>query len=99
VKKSTKEILDKLSGQNYSNSTRYKFNKKGNRYADGRVVIYNWISELCLCFQKRENELLIEFEKVILDKRKELNDMKDGEYKQGIIDTLKETVEAINKEK
>lgn len=70
MQKSSKELFDKLSDENYTESTRYRFKKEESKYLKGRLCFYDWISELCFHFQEREKNLSKEFEQIIADKKR-----------------------------
>lgn len=96
--KSTKEIIDYISTQNYSLSTQYKFPKNfpnPQKYIDGRLSTHNWISELCYYFQQKDKHLLDEFKSIIQAKRDELNILRSSDYKSGAMDGFKEIEDII----
>jgi len=77
----------------------YKYGKQKERgspkYRKGRITTYEWINNLSYYYIKQEENLKEEFILYLKSKSDEIKFLKDGDYKKGIIDVLKEVLEKI----
>jgi hypothetical protein len=93
-------ILEKLSHTINSHQTYFTFNKDEEvlspKYKKGRVSASKWLNELIFYFIKKENQFLIEFKDHIQEQKKNLSNLEDGDYKQGLFDELNLIEDMIN---
>jgi len=83
--------LEKLSDSLYSHITHYKFTKDEHlteKYRKGRVNAANWLNDLIFYYMQKEANLMDEFKEQIQNQKKELADIEDGDFKQGLFDEL-----------
>ena len=77
-----------------SNQTYYSFNKMDTdlsvKYRSGRVKASRWMNELIYFFIEKESKLILEFKEQLEEQRKKSLDLKDGDFKQGLLDELNE---------
>jgi hypothetical protein len=96
-------ILEKLSHTISSHQTYFTFNKDEERlsikYKKGRVSASKWLNDLIFYFIEKENKFLIEFKDHIQEQKKNLADLEDGDYKEGLFDELNLIEDMINKNK
>ena len=93
MKKTTRETLDTLGATLYVHSTRYKFDKHklySDKYRKGNLAVYDWLSELCFYYLKKEEALMKEFLEVLDTKQEELNNLPDGEFKAGVFNAIRD---------
>jgi hypothetical protein len=96
--KNSIDIIENLSLKCVQHTTYYTFNKQieePEKYKKGRIDAANWIGEVLYIFMQKEKDLLKELKKVLEDKRIELVNLKDGNYKQGLFDEIKEINEIL----
>jgi len=98
-KKSTKNILEDISQHCFTYMVPYKFGKQNDwgslKYRKGRITTYEWINNLSYYYMKKEENLKEEFILYLKSKSNEIEFLKDGDYKKGICDVLKEVLEKI----
>jgi hypothetical protein len=91
MKKSLYE-LEKISQALSSHQTYYTFNKidehLSEKYRKGRINAAKWLNELIYFFIEKERNFIIEFKEQIQEQKKNLSDLSDGEFKQGLYDEL-----------
>jgi hypothetical protein len=91
MKKSLYE-LEKISQTLSSHQTYYTFNKidehLSEKYRKGRINAAKWLNELIYFFIEKERNFIIEFKEQIQEQKKNLSDLSDGEFKQGLYDEL-----------
>lgn len=58
------------------------------KYRKGKINAAKWLSELIFYYFKKESLFLDEFKEHIQNQKKELSELKDGEFKQGLYDEL-----------
>lgn len=84
--------LEKLSQTLNSHQTYFTFNKDeeilSSKYKKGRVSASKWLNDLIYYFIQKENQFIIEFKEQIQEQKKNLSDLEDGDYKQGLFDEL-----------
>lgn len=84
--------LTKISETVSSHQTYYKFNKMDKhlteKYRKGRVNTAKWLNELIYYFIQKESSFIIEFKEQIQEQKKNLSDLEDGDFKQGLFDEL-----------
>lgn len=102
MKKSAKELINKVSSSNYLNSQGVKYPKNLIRYSDkykkGKINTHDWIAEVCYIYQQREKQLKEEFINTLLSKSNELAlVLKEGEYKNGALEGFKEIESLLDK--
>ncbi len=91
MKKGSKELLEHLSQQCSVHITRYKYNNTLNistNYRKGHLSILNWIQELLYYYLQQEKRIATDLYRTLEDKKKELMQREDNEYRQGVIDAL-----------
>ncbi|UFH58122.1 hypothetical protein [Sulfurovum mangrovi] len=84
MKISSKEMLEKMSGLFYARSTHYRYNRHpefSEKYRDGRLAAYDYISELCLYFLEEERSINERFREQIVAQRDKYSTLHDSEYK------------------
>lgn len=89
--KNSLEKLNEISDLTSRHQTYYSFNKDldaSNKYRQGRVSASKWLCDLVYYFIEKESHFIIEFKEHIKEQKKELSQLKDGEYKKGLIDEL-----------
>ncbi|MDX9744777.1 MAG: hypothetical protein RBT59_13225 [Arcobacteraceae bacterium] len=87
----TKQELEKISEQCLSELTVYKYNKGLNisdKFRKGKVTALSYVLELIYHFFQRDKLLKQEFNNILSSQIKEAQDLKDGDYKQGLDDAL-----------
>lgn len=90
--KNSKEIFEYLTLLCSQHTTYYTFNdleKDPEKYKKGRIDAANWINDVLYVFIQREKGLITELKNVLEEKRIELANLKDGNYKQGLFDEIK----------
>jgi hypothetical protein len=91
MKKSLYE-LEKISQTLSSHQTYYTFNKidehLSEKYRKGRINAAKWLNELIYFFIEKERNFIIEFKEQIQEQKKNLSDLSDGDFKQGLYDEL-----------
>ena len=100
MKKSTKDILSNVSSNVYNNSVKYRFDKHkvySEKYKKGNIAVYDWVSELCFYYLQKEKNLLNEFEMILKQKKDELSNLDDNEFRDGIIDALKDVEDILDR--
>lgn len=93
--------LEMLSNSLSSHMTYYKFNKidehLSQSYRKGRINAAKWLNELVFHFVQKEAKFLDEFKEHIQKQKKELANLDDTEFKQGLFDELNIIEELLNK--
>jgi len=93
------DVLEKLSLELNNHTTFYKFNKNieaSDKYRKGRVDASLWLNDLIFYFVQKEKSFLGEFNEQIQKQKKKLDNLKDGDYKQGLYDELNLIEDDIN---
>lgn len=84
--------LEKLSQTLNSHQIYFTFNKDeevlSSKYKKGRVSASKWLNDLIYYFIQKENQFIVEFKEHIQEQKKNLADLEDGDYKQGLYDEL-----------
>jgi len=97
--KSTKKILEDVSNHCDTYIVPYKYSKDDSRgsykYKKGRITTYEWINNLVYYYLKEESNLKEEFILYLQSKTAEVQCLKDGDYKKGILDTIDEVIKQI----
>lgn len=92
--------LTKISETVSSHQTYYKFNKMdehlSEKYRKGRVNAAKWLNELIYYFIQKESSFIIEFKEQIQEQKKNLSDLEDGDFKQGLFDELNLIEDIVN---
>ena len=77
-----------------SNQTYYSFNKMDThlspKYRSGRIKASKWMNELIYFFIEKESKLILEFKEQLDEQKKKSQDLKEGDFKQGLLDELNE---------
>ena len=87
----TKLLLEDISEDCLSQLTKYKFNKGldiSDKYRKGKVTSLQYVLDLIYHFYEKDKLLKIEFENLLDSQMKEISDLKDGDYKNGVIEIL-----------
>ena len=95
-RKSSKEILDLIGSMSYAKSTPYKFSKQlehSEKYNKGRINAYDWVTEIAYFLLEREKKMLSEFEQMLIDKKQELDTLNNGDYKNGLFDSINDILD------
>ncbi len=98
--KNSIEIFKDLSDKCYQDCTYYTFNKlieESEKYKKGRIDASKWVNEVLYIFMQKEKDLVNELKEVLENKRVELENLNDGNYREGLFDQLKEVREFLNK--
>eukprot|EP01029_Cantina_marsupialis_P003086 TRINITY_DN129185_c0_g1_i6.p1 TRINITY_DN129185_c0_g1~~TRINITY_DN129185_c0_g1_i6.p1 ORF type:complete len:104 (-),score=9.00 TRINITY_DN129185_c0_g1_i6:387-698(-) len=92
--------LEKISNTLYNHQTYYEFNDKdvnlSKKYRKGRVNAAKWLNDLILYYIQKESNFIFEFKEQIQNQKKELNSIKDKDFKAGIYDELNIIEEMLN---
>ena len=89
--KKSLNYLEEISLTLNSHTVYYKFNKDlkvSDKYRKGRVSASTWLNELVYLFIKKENKFLAEYKSMIQEQKKELYSLKEGDYRDGLLDEL-----------
>ena len=87
------EILEVISQRCQNHTTRFKYGKyldESEKYKKGRVAASSWINELVFYFIQKEKRFLLEFREHLEEQRKMALNLKDGDYKSGLLDEISE---------
>ncbi len=99
--KSAKILLEEISEHCFTNMVPYKYPKhlsKGSKkYRSGRITTYEWVNNLTYYYLKKEENLKEEFIFYLKLKIQEIEILKDNDYKKGILDTINELLEKVEK--
>ena len=86
--------LEIISKKLSSHQTYYSFNKMDThlspKYRSGRIKASKWMNELINFFIEKESKLIIEIKKELDEQKKKSQDLKEGDFKQGLLDELNE---------
>lgn len=89
-----------LSEELTSHMTYYKFNKMDKhlteKYRKGRINAAKWVCDLIFFYIQKESNFVFKFKNQIENQRKEIENIKDGDFKQGLYDELKIVEEILN---
>ena len=92
--------LTKISDTVSGHQTYYKFNKIdehiSEKYRKGRVNAAKWLNELIYYFILKESNFIIEFKEQIQEEKKNIANLKDGDFKQGLFDELNLIEDIVN---
>jgi predicted transcriptional regulator len=92
--------LTKISETVNSHQTYYKFNKMDEhlteKYRKGRVNAAKWLNELIWFYINKESQFIVEFKEQIQEQKKNLADLEDGDFKQGLFDELNLIEDIVN---
>ena len=99
-KPTTEEFLDKVSEITFAQTSKYKFAKYidyGNdKYKSGVVKSLTWVSDLSAYYLTNIKQIKQEFLNQMDKKEKELQTLRDGDFKKGILDGFKIAREIID---
>jgi len=102
-KKSTRNILEDISEHCFTYMVPYKYGKQdyrgSDKYKKGRITTYEWVNNLSYYYMEQEENLKKEFILYLKSKNEEIQFLKDGDYKKGISDVLKEVLEKLDETK
>ena len=87
----TKLLLEDISEDCLSQLTKYKYNKGLNiseKYRKGKVTSLQYVLDLIYHFYEKDKQMKIEFENLLDSQMKEISDLNDGDYKNGVIEIL-----------
>lgn len=86
--------LEIISKKLSSHQTYYSFNKMdthlSSKYRSGRIKASKWMNELIYFFIEKESKLILEFKEQLDEQKKKSQDLKEGDFKQGLLDELNE---------
>lgn len=92
--------LEKISNSLNNHQTYYQFNDKdvnlSEKYRKGRVNAAKWLNDLIFYYIQKESNFVYEFKEQIQNQKKELNSIKDGDFKDGLYDELNIVEEMLN---
>ncbi|MFT7879719.1 MAG: hypothetical protein ABXS91_04910 [Sulfurimonas sp.] len=100
MERSSKEMLEKISGLFYARSTHYRYSKHpkcSEKYRDGRLAAYDYINDLCFYFLQEEKHINERFREQIVAQIEKYSTMNDSEYKKGLYDALKNVLDELQK--
>ena len=87
----TKELLENISTDCLGQLTKYKYNKNldiSSKYKKGKIAALQYTLDLIYHFYEKDKELKKDFETTIAKQIEDMNILKDGDYKQALIETL-----------
>ena len=87
----TKLLLESISNDCLNQLTMYQYNKGldiSDKYRKGKVTSLQYVLDLIYHFYEKDKLLKIEFENLLDSQMKEISDLKDGDYKNGVIEIL-----------
>ncbi|MFT5661899.1 MAG: hypothetical protein ACI9TV_002547 [Sulfurimonas sp.] len=96
----TKILLEEISNKCSSQLTKYKYNKGLNiseKYRKGKITSYQYTLDLIYHFFEKDRLLKIEFENILTSQMSNISDLKDGDYKDGVIEVLSQVKTQLNK--
>lgn len=91
--------LEQISQSLNTHQIYYKFNKNleaSEKYRKGRVNAATWLNELVYYFIQKESNFVFEFKEHVQEKKKNLSDLNDGDFKQGLYDELNIIEDMLN---
>ncbi|MEA3417929.1 MAG: hypothetical protein U9Q90_00920 [Campylobacterota bacterium] len=101
IKPSSKLFLEEISRYCYSRLTLYKFNKTSltidEKYREGRITALNYISDLAFYFMQEEKQLKEHFIEELKKQIEMTSSLKTPAYRQGILDTVQELQQEIDR--
>ena len=100
--KNSIDYFKEISSKAFDETSHYKFNKNidvTDKYRKGRLTSAEWVSKIVYIFMQKEKNLLKEFQEELNIQREKLKNLKEGEYKQGLLDELDLIEEISNKSK
>lgn len=99
-KLTTEEFLDKVSEITFAQTSKYKFAKYidygSDKYKSGVVKSLTWVSDLSAYYLTNIKQIKQEFLNQMDKKEKELQTLRDGDFKKGILDGFKIAREIID---
>lgn len=95
----TKLLLEDISENCLSQLTKYKFNiglDISEKYRKGKITSYQYVLDLIYHFYEKDKQLKIEFENILDSQMDTISDLKNGDYKNGVIEVLSEIKSQLN---
>lgn len=97
------EILTEVHEELINKKVYYQFNKidtnLSQKYRKGRISASNWIGEVVYLFIEKEKNFINEFNNIIDKQKEDLLNLKDGDFKNGLLEQLDEVKQLLNKKK
>lgn len=93
--KSNIELIKQISSRCSDQITYYTYNNNlplSSKYKKGRITSANWINEICYYFLSKEKNFDKEFLELLKSKAEELDELKESDYKTGLIDEIEEII-------
>jgi len=97
--KTSSKILEQLSRQCDTHISFYKFNSQNTiseKYKKGRIDASLWLNELIYYFLNKEKNFLYDFDEEIKKQKEKVKELKNHNYKRGLIDELSIIQELIH---
>lgn len=86
--------FEKLNNDLYYKSSHYKFAKKPTDFDNGYMKISDWINDLCWYYiskrKQLDNDMDLEFNKLIEEQKKKITVLDDSEYKSGLLKAVED---------
>lgn len=95
----TKKLLENISEDCLSQLTKYKYNKGldiSDKYRNGKITSLTYIMDLIYHFYEKDKLLKIEFENLLTSQMDTVSNLKNGDYKNGVIEVLSEIKTQLN---
>ena len=97
MKPTSKELLEEVSKHCSNQLILYKFNtttlQVSKKYREGRLTALEYIGELTYYYLQEEKKIQQHFHEQILMQIEHYSCLEDNDYKRGLYDTLKETLD------
>ena len=95
------EKFHEISSKAFDETSHYKFNKNidvTDKYRKGRIASSEWVSKVVYIFMQKEKNLLTEFQEELNIQREKLKNIKEGDYKKGLLVELEVIEEILNRD-
>lgn len=97
MKPTSKELLEEVSKHCSNELTLYKFNTStlqvSKKYREGRLTALEYIGELTYYYLEQEKKIQQDFHEQVRKQIEHYSCLVDSDYKQGLYDALKETLD------
>ncbi len=90
IEKISRECSEKITYYRYNDHLPYSL-----KYKKGRITSATWINEICFYFIQKEKRFLNEFINILEKKAEELDQLNNGDYKQGLLDEINEIKKSL----
>ena len=86
--------FNKLNSHLYQQAAPYRFSKNPNNIDKGYLKISDWLADLCFYYEKKREAHELsdeeEFKQLIQTHKKNISDLKESDYKQGLLKAINE---------